>query len=545
MALAELFDRVPALGRLEDFSRAFARRQLVAVAVQDETLTLSWLQNGERHWRGADLPADLCRDGLPMQRQALGELCADLLLDCGLSPAAVDLELLLPLQACQWRLLAGSDGGADLRSLDAAALRRLAPSLDWPLTLDDAYLALMPQGQGASVQVLVGAQRLMLQAWVDVAEAADLSLQRLDWLLAAAWRGLVAAFDQLPAELVWLIRAKGGWRVLVLAEGLPELDRWISDQDLAPYLASDEALRLELEALLVVWEQSPGQGGGPSRWERHWWITAHPDAQEKWLGWLAASAEGPVLGRGSAQAGTVDPHADPLMALALAGGESLDLLEERRPELGLPAPTPVRRASRSLLLQGAGWGGGLLLLALLGLGAMAWWEGQQAMQLEALLPVEQQVLATEAKLRRLKARTATLAKDNQQIAKQLVAVRSGSALLEQLRRITPQGIQLKDLSVNDNAIKLNGVVQGAGRPGPLERINALVLALGELPQTQADGVKVVKATRADKGDAATVNFSLTWALDPSVKPSLQQLQDLGAEGMAERLRLLEREGVEL
>ena len=151
MALAELFDRVPALGRLEELSRAFARRQLVAVAVQDETLTLSWLQNGERHWHGADLPADLCRDGLPMQRQALGELCADLLLDCGLSPAAVDLELLLPLQACQWRLLAGSDGGSDLRGLDAAALRRLAPSLDWPLTLDDAYLALMRQEQAEPV----------------------------------------------------------------------------------------------------------------------------------------------------------------------------------------------------------------------------------------------------------------------------------------------------------------------------------------------------------------------------------------------------------
>ena len=88
-----------------------------AVAVQDETLTLSWLQNGERHWHGADLPADLCRDGLPMQRQALGELCADLLLDCGLSPAAVDLELLLPLQACQWistpRLLGGGNDGSD------------------------------------------------------------------------------------------------------------------------------------------------------------------------------------------------------------------------------------------------------------------------------------------------------------------------------------------------------------------------------------------------------------------------------------------------
>ena len=116
MALAELFESVPALSRLEELSRGFIRRQLVEVAVQDETLTLSWLQNGERQWRGVDLPVDLCRDGLPMQRQALGELCADLLLDCGLSPAAVDLELLLPLEACQWRLLAGSDGGARRRA---------------------------------------------------------------------------------------------------------------------------------------------------------------------------------------------------------------------------------------------------------------------------------------------------------------------------------------------------------------------------------------------------------------------------------------------
>jgi len=545
LALAELFERVPALGRLEELSRGFIRRQLVVVAVQDETLTLSWLQHGERQWRGADLPPDLVRDGLPMQRQAIGELCADLLLDCGLSPAVVDLELLLPLDACQWRLLATSSGAADRCGLDAGALRRLAPPLDWPLQLNDAYLALMAADHAEPAQVLVGAQRLMLQAWVDVAEAADLSLQRMDWMLAASWRGLVAAFDQLPAELVWLIRAKGGWRVLVLAAGLPELDRWISDQELDPDLARDEGLRAELEVLLGAWEQRPGHGAGPSRWERHWWITARPEAQKQWLGWLAAAVEGPVLGRDFPQAGRADHHADPLMALALAGGQGLDLLEERRPELGLPAPTPVRRASRSLLLQGAGWGGGVVLLALFGLGGMAWWEGQQAQQLEALLPVEQQVLATEGKLRRLKARTATLVKDNKKIAKQLVAVRSGSALLEQLRRITPQGIQLKDLTVNDNAIKLSGAVQGGGRPGPLERINALVLVLGELPQTQADGVKVVKVTRADQGDAATVNFSLTWALDPAVKPSLQQLQDLGAEGMAERLRLLEREGVEL
>jgi type IV pilus assembly protein PilN len=220
-------------------------------------------------------------------------------------------------------------------------------------------------------------------------------------------------------------------------------------------------------------------------------------------------------------------------------------LAERRPELGLSPAAPPVRESRNLLLQGAAWGGGVLLLTLVGLGVMRWWETYQRQQLEALLPVEQTVLATEAKLRRLKLRTASLEKDNRQIAQQLVAVRSGSALLEQLRRITPQGVQLQDLSVNGDAISVSGVVQAGGRPGPLERINSLVLAMAALPASKDEGVKVVKITRTDKGDGSVVSFSLTWGLDLSVQPTLAEFEALGAKGMAERLRLLQLKGVAL
>ena len=187
----------------------------------------------------------------------------------------------------------------------------------------------------------------------------------------------------------------------------------------------------------------------------------------------------------------------------------------------------------------------MLLLGLLGWGGMVWLEATQAQQLEALLPVEQQVRTTEATLRALKHRAATLDKDNKQIAKQLVAVRSGSALLEQLKRITPTGVQLQNLSVNEETIKISGAVQEVGNPGALERINALVLALMDLPVTKAEGVKVVKILLTQKKDASPITFSLTWALDPAVKPSLQQLEQLGADGMAERLRLLQRQGVAL
>ena len=84
-----------------------------------------------------------------------------------------------------------------------------------------------------------------------------------------------------------------------------------------------------------------------------------------------------------------------------------------------------------------------------------------------------------------------------------------------------------------------------GRSGPLERINALMLELQSLQATKADGVKLVKATRSESGESAQVRFTLNWALDPAVQPSLDQLEDLGAEGMAERLRRLQQEGIAL
>jgi len=91
------------------------------------------------------------------------------------------------------------------------------------------------------------------------------------------------------------------------------------------------------------------------------------------------------------------------------------------------------------------------------------------------------------------------------------------ALLPNLRMVTPQGIQIKDLTVDYNSINLNGV---AWPPEPLERINALVLGLEELPQSRADGVRLVRGCKAEAG---TVTFCIRWAWDPVAKPSLTEL----------------------
>jgi type IV pilus assembly protein PilN len=134
--------------------------------------------------------------------------------------------------------------------------------------------------------------------------------------------------------------------------------------------------------------------------------------------------------------------------------------------------------------------------------------------------------------------------DNQQITEQLLAVPAGSPLLEELRRVTPASVQLEDVSVQNDQIKVSGKVALGGTPGPLERINALVLTLERLPITRRNGVKVLKASR-DDGEVPSVRFSLDWALDPKAKPSIQQLEQLGAMGLVQRYRLLEQQGVAL
>ena len=222
----------------------------------------------------------------------------------------------------------------------------------------------------------------------------------------------------------------------------------------------------------------------------------------------------------------------------------VDLLRERRIELGLPAQ-PAPFVPTGLLLRRGVLLGGVVLLMSGAITAVLNWRGQQQQQqLEALAPTAQRLAKAEAQLRRLSTNIAAVNKETTRTAQQLVAFPGGSPLLEQLRRITPVGVQLKELSVGKGQIQLSGRAQIGVSPGPLERINALVLSLSRLPISLEQGVKVMKITRED-GDDPAVTFSVEWALNPKVRLSLIQLQELGAIGLAERYRLIEQRGVQL
>ena len=214
-----------------------------------------------------------------------------------------------------------------------------------------------------------------------------------------------------------------------------------------------------------------------------------------------------------------------------------DLLQQRRLELGLPLePVPVSPLF-SLVLKGGIAGVVLVMLALLTLVGLQ--HRQQLLQdeIDALNPVEKRVGDAKARLRSMNSRRSTLEQQTQSIAEQLVAVRSGSALLAQLRRVTPQGVRLVSVDANPSKLLIKGESQGMDA---FERINALDLNLEALPDMLADSTTVVKAVADKQGRIA---FTLEAKLDPVMKPTPEHLRGLGAEGLARRLELLQDQGV--
>ena len=241
-----------------------------------------------------------------------------------------------------------------------------------------------------------------------------------------------------------------------------------------------------------------------------------------------------------------------------------DLLQQHRLELGLPADTAPISPLPSLLLKG---GIGAVVLVMLSLlTVLGLQHRRQVLQAEvdALKPVEKSVGDAKARLDAMKSRKSTLEDQTQSIAEQLLAVRSGSALLEQFRQVTPQGVRL--LSVEAKSSKL--VVKGESRgKDPYVRINALALNLEALLTMLRNGTSVVQADSLDqkqfydfkpvrlekycnearKTDTEykqeRICFTLDAKFDPNMRYTPAYLRGLGAEGLARRLEVLQVSGI--
>ena len=222
----------------------------------------------------------------------------------------------------------------------------------------------------------------------------------------------------------------------------------------------------------------------------------------------------------------------------------VDLLRQRRLEVGLPGDRSRTKPAWQLMLVGSLMGGALLLPAVGLQLALAQWDSQVAVKMAQLTALPTRVQALEGQLKGAQAGAKTLEASNQGLANGLVTVSSGSALVANLFQLVPSGVELKEASVVGPVFSLKG---GGNDPGAFQRINALQLQMAYSPMFQPDSIKVLKVSR-EAGTAGVapgqVSFELSSSfrsLDP--RAQLKQLQRLGANGMARRLEILQAAGV--
>ncbi|WP_115081249.1 hypothetical protein [Synechococcus sp. N32] len=258
---------LPAFGELPQLTGlSLAWRRLVDVkpvliAVDNSSLVCCWNQAGRWQQRVVAWPDGVCRDGVPLQREAVGELIADLIFDCD-CPGG-ELVLCLPLDAASWCVVDGygSDGSPGLVPL---ALQ----SVELPFGLAESYVTSSPLKEALAV---VAVPRSLMQGWSEVAELADLPLRRVDWSLIAAQRALDQLTLAWDGDLAWLVRDGKSMRLLLRRQGVPEVDHALEQLD-------PLACQREIRACVAAWQalvDTPSALG--------WWLSVLAEEVDDWM----------------------------------------------------------------------------------------------------------------------------------------------------------------------------------------------------------------------------------------------------------------------
>ena len=473
----------------------------------------------------------------------MGDFIGDWLLEQGL--VASQVEAVLPVAACQWRVVTWPFDAHPDDPLQA--LRQLEVDLGESLRLEQSCLGWqpLPPGPGAQARaLLVAAPKAVVEAWQEVFAVAGVSLQRLIPAQVQQWRALQPLWGDDSRSEHWFI-ALGDQRsrLWLVVDGVPVAD-WPLPA-CPPGSGPDPAWTEALTRCQLFWSQQAGthqQQDPPAAQRWFWYGGPESGGSELWGQPLAALVQPWPLERVSLTDRV--PGWDP-------AAPGLDLLQEPRGDQ--PRQAAGTADWQPPLRRGAAIGAALVAaMGLVAGGLVAIQVGNQA-EIERLLPVQALADGLQARLQSERRRLRLLQRGNQALADGLVAVRSGSALLEDLRRRTPAGVQFTEVKVEPALLQLKG---RATDPQAFARINALQLALQASPLFQSQGVQLVKANRDEaafgSGTAAgagargrqPVVFELTATFaDRQARLDGEQLRAWGADGMAQRLLLLQRAGV--
>ena len=231
---------------------------------------------------------------------------------------------------------------------------------------------------------------------------------------------------------------------------------------------------------------------------------------------------------------------------------NFDLLRERRAQLGEPEPdlsNPLRP-----LFQGAILGGLFLGITLAATGLVFFLSRAIADEIRQLSGIQTRFNALQERIVKERTTRSGVEKQANDLVSAFLTIQSGSALLEDLRRRAPKGVQFTAIKVNSNQtnqVILKGL---AYEPNAFARINALQLDIKRSPLFNPDQVVVVKSMRDPQAvqsssrptmaaPVAPVTFEITAGLRSNSAPALLSIfRSLGSEGMVVRLQKLQSEG---
>lgn len=197
--------------------------QQILLELHDHGLRGQLLLDGHRPGAvliDAPLPALTCRNGMPLEKEPLGDLIGDLMVRDDLIEPIV--MAVLPAAAVQCRVV---DWMPLKEAIDdpLEALGRIEPSLNLPFALEQASFDLQPLSGNGAQMLLAATPRSLLEAWIQVFNMAGVRLDRLapsQTCQMAAIHPLLeaAASDQLIA----LVNAGSEDRHLLLVrQGIP------------------------------------------------------------------------------------------------------------------------------------------------------------------------------------------------------------------------------------------------------------------------------------------------------------------------------------
>ncbi len=225
----------------------------------------------------------------------------------------------------------------------------------------------------------------------------------------------------------------------------------------------------------------------------------------------------------------------------------LDLLRERRREIGIDSMSSLLGRRVPLVRRGVVIGVSLV-------GTVALLCAGLALRLQVIRADLARVAPVEAEVKRLseqngqrQARVRQRTTNNRDLAAALTTARTSSALLTELQLRTPVGVRLTSAVVQGPSL----VVKGQSlEPQAFTRINALQLELKRSPLLDPRGITLVKSGRAESTTAGQpsglvpVIFEINGPFAVlAAQRQLAVLRQLGSEGMARRLQLLQSEGL--